>query len=600
MDNKNLEKIRHSLAHLMAMAILEKFPNAKLGIGPTIENGFYYDFGGISISPEDLPKLEKRIRELIKQNLKFKKEIITSTEAKKLFKNQPYKLELIKEIQKTKKPILIYKTFGNKSIIHNSQFIIPFIDLCAGPHIKSTKEINPDAFKLTKIAGAYWQRSEKNQMLTRIYGVAFETKKELEDYLKKMELAEKCDHRNIGEKLGLFMVDEQIGKGLPLWLPKGYAIRKKLEDYIYEIEKENGYLHVLTPQIAKEDLYKKSGHLAHYKDDMYAPITIDNEKYYLRPMNCPHHHSIYKHGKRSYRELPLRIAEFGTVYRYERSGVLSGLIRVRGFTQNDAHIYATEENLEKEIVSILDLHKKVFDDFGIKDYWYRLSLPDFKNPRTKTKFGAGHSKEKEIWKRGENVLKKSLQNMGHKFVEAIGEATFYGPKIDIQMKDLYGKEDTIATIQVDYYSAPKFNLSYIAQDGKEKPAIVIHRAIFGSFDRFFAFLIEKTCGNLPLWLAPVQVKILAISEKQNDYAEKILKELKDNGIDVELAPSDETLGKRIREAEMQKIPYILIIGDKESQNNSVNIRHYKRGQEGEIKIEKLIEKIKREVLDKVI
>lgn len=600
MDNKNLEKIRHSLAHLMAMAILEKFPNAKLGIGPTIENGFYYDFGGISISPEDLPKLEKRIRELIKQNLKFKKEIITSTEAKKLFKNQPYKLELIKEIQKTKKPILIYKTFGNKSIIHNSQFIIPFIDLCAGPHIKSTKEINPDAFKLTKIAGAYWQRSEKNQMLTRIYGVAFETKKELEDYLKKMELAEKCDHRNIGEKLGLFMVDEQIGKGLPLWLPKGYAIRKKLEDYIYEIEKENGYLHVLTPQIAKEDLYKKSGHLAHYKDDMYAPITIDNEKYYLRPMNCPHHHSIYKHGKRSYRELPLKIAEFGTVYRYERSGVLSGLIRVRGFTQNDAHIYATEENLEKEIISILDLHKKVFDDFGIKDYWYRLSLPNFKNPRTKTKFGAGHSKEKEIWKRGENVLKKSLQNMGHKFVEAIGEATFYGPKIDIQMKDLYGKEDTIATIQVDYYSAPKFNLSYIAQDGKEKPAIVIHRAIFGSFDRFFAFLIEKTCGALPLWLAPVQVKILAISEKQNDYAEKILKELKDNGIDVELAPSDETLGKRIREAEMQKIPYILIIGDKESQNNSVNIRHYKRGQEGEIKIEKLIEKIKREVLDKVI
>ena len=600
MDNKNLEKIRHSLAHLMAMAILEKFPNAKLGIGPTIENGFYYDFGGISISPEDLPKLEKRIRELIKQNLKFKKEIITSTEAKKLFKNQPYKLELIKEIQKTKKPILIYKTFGNKSIIHNSQFIIPFIDLCAGPHIKSTKEINPDAFKLTKIAGAYWQRSEKNQMLTRIYGVAFETKKELEDYLKKMELAEKCDHRNIGEKLGLFMVDEQIGKGLPLWLPKGYAIRKKLEDYIYEIEKENGYLHVLTPQIAKEDLYKKSGHLAHYKDDMYAPITIDNEKYYLRPMNCPHHHSIYKHGKRSYRELPLKIAEFGTVYRYERSGVLSGLIRVRGFTQNDAHIYATEENLEKEIISILDLHKKVFDDFGIKNYWYRLSLPNFKNPRTKTKFGAGHSKEKEIWKRGENVLKKSLQNMGHKFVEAIGEATFYGPKIDIQMKDLYGKEDTIATIQVDYYSAPKFNLSYIAQDGKEKPAIVIHRAIFGSFDRFFAFLIEKTCGALPLWLAPVQVKILAISEKQNDYAEKILKELKDNGIDVELAPSDETLGKRIREAEMQKIPYILIIGDKESQNNSVNIRHYKRGQEGEIKIEKLIEKIKREVLDKVI
>ncbi len=582
MDNKNIEKNRHSLAHLMAMAVLEKFPKAKLGIGPTIENGFYYDFDGISLSLEDLPKLEKQIRELIKQNLQFKKEVISPVAAKKLFKNQPYKLELIKDIQKTKKPILIYKTGNN------------FTDLCAGPHIKSAKEINPDAFKLTKIAGAYWHGDEKNQMLTRVYGIAFETKKELDEYLKKMELAEKCDHRNIGERLGLFMIDEQIGKGLPLWLPKGYAIRKKLEDYIYEIEKENGYLHVLTPQIAKEELYKKSGHLAHYKDDMYAPITIDNERYYLRPMNCPHHHSIYKHGKRSYRELPLRIAEFGTVYRYERSGVLSGLIRVRGFTQNDAHIYATEENLEKEIISILDLHKKVFDDFNIKDYWYRLSLPDFKN---KEKFG--DVKNRKIWETGASILKKSLKNLGYKFTEAIGEATFYGPKIDIQMKDLYGKEDTIATIQVDYYSAPKFNLSYIAQDGKEKPAIVIHRAIFGSFDRFFAFLIEKTCGALPLWLAPVQVKILAISEKQNDYAEKILKELKDNGIDAELAPSDETLGKRIREAEMQKIPYILVVGEKEQTANTVAIRP-RNGNQEISDLKNFIEKIKKEIKDKVI
>ncbi len=361
-----LEQIRHSLAHLLAMAILEKYPKAKFSIGPTIENGFYYDFDNISLSPEDLPKLEKRMRELIKQNLKFKKEIVSSFAAKKLFKDQPYKLELIKEIQKSKKPISTYKTY--QLPITNYQFT----DLCAGPHIKSTSEINPDAFKLTKIAGAYWRGDEKNPMLTRIYGVAFETKKELEDYLKQIELAEKCDHRNIGAKLGLFMIDEQIGKKLPLWLPKGYAIRKKLEDYIYEIEKENGYLHVLTPHLAKENLYKTSGHLAHYKNDMYAPIEIEGEKYYLRPMNCPHHHSIYKHGKRSYRELPLRIAEFGTVYRYERSGVLSGLIRVRGFTQNDAHIYATEENLEKEIISILNLHKKVFDDFEIKDYWYSL------------------------------------------------------------------------------------------------------------------------------------------------------------------------------------------------------------------------------------
>ncbi|MEK7062396.1 MAG: threonine--tRNA ligase, partial [Patescibacteria group bacterium] len=374
---------------------------------------------------------------------------------------------------------------------------------------------------------------------------------------------------------------------------KGYAIRKKLEDYIYEIEKQNGYLHVLTPQIAKEELYKKSGHLAHYKDDMYAPIEIDNEKYYLRPMNCPHHHSIYKHGKRSYRELPLRIAEFGIVYRHERSGVLSGLIRVRGFTQNDAHIYATEENLEKEIISILNLHKKVFDDFNIKDYWYRLSLPDFKN---KEKFG--DVKNRKTWEIGAAILKKSLKNLGHKFTEAVGEASFYGPKIDIQMKDLYGKEDTIATIQIDYYSAAKFNLSYIDKDGKEKPAIVIHRAIFGSFDRFFAFLIEKTCGNLPLWLAPLQVKILAVSEKHNDYAKIILEELIKNNIDAELAASDETLGKRIRETEMQKIPYILIVGDKEIQNQTVNVRH--RDQTEEIKINELIEKIKKEIKNKTI
>ncbi|MEK7593093.1 MAG: threonine--tRNA ligase, partial [Patescibacteria group bacterium] len=400
-NNDNLEKIRHSLAHLMAMAVLEKYPKTKLGIGPTIENGFYYDFDKISITNADLPELEKKIKELIKKDLKFKKEIISPAAAKKLFKNQIYKLELIKELQsasrRAKKPITIYKTCSD---IRCQVSGVKFTDLCAGPHIKSTSEINPDAFKLTKIAGAYWRGDEKNPMLTRIYGIAFETKKELNEYLKMTELAEKCDHRNIGEKLGFFMIDEEIGKGLPLWLPKGYAIRKKLEDYIYNIEKQNGYLHVLTPQIAKDELYKKSGHLAHYKDDMYAPIVIDNEKYYLRPMNCPHHHSIYKHGKRSYRELPLRIAEFGTVYRYERSGVLSGLIRVRGFTQNDAHIYATQENLEQEIAAVLNLHKKVFDDFDIKDYWYRLSLPNFSASGGKNKEKFGDVKNKKNWETG--------------------------------------------------------------------------------------------------------------------------------------------------------------------------------------------------------
>ncbi len=577
------EKTKHSLAHLLAMAVLEKFPKAKLGIGPAIENGFYYDFdfGKDKVNESELLFFEKRVCELIKQNLPFKKEIISPAAAKKLFKNQSYKLKLIKDVQKTKKPISIYKTGGD------------FADLCAGPHIKSTSEINPDAFKLTKIAGAYWKGDEKNPMLTRIYGAAFNTKKELDDYLKLQEEAEKRDHRILGEKLDLFMIDEKIGKGLPLWLPKGYFIRRQLEDYIYNLEKENGYQHVLTPHLAKEELYKTSGHLSHYKDDMYAPIDIEGEKYYLKPMNCPHHHSIYKRRLKSYRDLPLKIAEFGTVYRFERSGVLSGLIRVRGFTQNDAHIYTTPEKLEEELINILRLHKKVFQDFNISDYWFRLSLPDFKN---KKKYG--DVKNKKMWQTGANALKNALKKLNLEFVEAPGEATFYGPKIDIQTKNIYGKEDTIATVQVDYYSAAKFYLSYIDKDNKEKPPVIVHRAIFGSFDRFFAFLLEKTAGCLPLWLSPVQARIINIGLNHENYAEEILKKFKENNIRAELI-SEETVGKRIREAEIQKIPYILVVGNKEIQNKTVNVRHFSRGQEGEIKIDELIEKIKKEIKNKI-
>ncbi|MEK7149677.1 MAG: threonine--tRNA ligase [Patescibacteria group bacterium] len=582
MDKRNqIEKIRHSLAHLLAMAVLKKHPYAKLGIGPIIENGFYYDFnfGKEIFSDKDLPELEKIIKEFIKEGLVFKKEKIKYEEAKKFFSEQPYKLELIEELNTSKNPITIYKS-GD------------FTDLCAGPHVKSTKEINPDAFKLIRIAGAYWRGSEKNPMLTRIYGVAFETKQELDDYLKLQEEIEKRDHRILGEKLDLFMIDEKIGKGLPLWLPKGYFIRRQLEDYIYNLEKENGYQHVLTPILAKENLYKTSGHLAHYKDDMYSPIEIEGEKFYLRPMNCPHHHSIYSHKIRSYRDLPLRIAEFGNVFRFERSGVLSGMIRARGFTQNDAHIYASQKHLEKEIESILNLHNKVFKDFKISDYWYRLSLPDFKN---KEKFG--DIKNKKMWDDGADILRKVLEKLNLKFVEAVGEATFYGPKIDIQIKNVHGKEDTIATIQVDYYSADKFNLSYIDKDGKEKPPVIIHRAIFGSFERFFALLLEKTAGHLLLWLSPVQTTIINVGETHKKYAEEIFNLLKAEGIRAEFLNED-TVGKRIREAEIQKIPYILVVGDKEVKNKTVNVRHYKEGQKGEISLEELVGKIKKEIEEK--
>jgi len=578
----NVENIRHSLSHLLAMAVLEKFLKTELGIGPTIENGFYYDFGGIKISETDLPELEKKIRELIKQNLKFEKKFVSFVETKKIFSGQQYKLELIKELNKNKEKISVYQS-GD------------FTDLCAGPHVISSSEINPDAFKLTKLAGAYWRGNEKNPMLTRVYGVAFETKKELEDYLKMLEIAEKCDHRVLGEKLDLFMVDEEIGKGLPLWLPNGYFVRRKLENFMAELEEKNGYKYVLTPILAKEDLYKKSGHLTHYKDDMYAPIEIENERYYLKPMNCPHHHSIYKRSKRSYRELPLRLAEFGHVHRFERSGALSGLIRVRGFTQNDSHIYTDEANLEKEIVNVIKLTREVYDVFGIKDYWFRLSLPDFKN---KEKYG--DIKNKEMWEQGSAILRKALKNSGHKFAEAIGEATFYGPKIDIQTKNIYGKEDTLSTVQIDYYSASRFNLYYTDKNNKEKPVIVVHRAIMGSFDRFTAFLIEKTCGNLPLWLSPVQAVILPISEKQNSYAEKILGEMKHENIRIEIPDSNETLGKRIREAELKKIPYILVVGDKEIAANSVSVRQRIKGDLGALKLSEIIEKLKKEISEKTI
>lgn len=577
----NIEHIRHSLAHVLAAAVLQKFPHAKLGVGPVIENGFYYDILlPRPLKAEELPELEKTMKNIVKKNLDFIGREITLKEGEELFKDQPFKKELLGEFAAQNLKLTAYKT-GN------------FLDLCRGGHVKNTSEIDPEAFKLVKLAGAYWRGDENNPQLQRVYGVAFETKKELDDHLALLALAEKNDHRVLGERLDFFMIDEEIGRGLPLWLPNGYAVRHKIEEYMHNLEKGGGYLHVLTPHIAKEDLYKKSGHLAHYKEDMYAPMQIDNEKYYLRPMNCPHHHAIYKHHKRSYRELPLRIAEFGTVYRYERSGVLSGLIRTRSFTQNDSHIYTDEKHLEKEVVAVLGMHKKVFNDFHIKDYWYRLSLPDFAN---KEKYG--DVENKEMWEKGAATLRKALKDTKHKFVEGVGEASFYGPKIDIQIKNILGKEDTIATVQVDYYSAGRFHLSYVDETGAEKPTIIVHRAILGSFERFIAFLIEKSGGNLPLWLLPEQVRILAVSAKQKAYAKAVLKQLTDAGIAATCGKTDETLGKRIREAEMKKVPYVLIVGDKETKSKSVAVRKRDKGDMGAIKLEKFIGRVTAEIKTK--
>jgi threonyl-tRNA synthetase len=587
--SNNLEILRHSTAHVLAAAVLEMFPEAKFGIGPAIENGFYYDFDlPRTLIPEDLPILEEKMKDIIKANRKFERAEIRFDEAIRDFEkvNQSYKVELIKDLQKnqsTNKPInqlTIYKTGS-------------FIDLCSGPHIDSTGKIPADAIRLTKIAGAYWKGDEKNKMLQRIYGVAFSSKKELAEYLNMLEEAEKRDHRKLGKDLKLFMISDEIGKGLPLWLPNGAFIRKKLEDYMYEIEQKNGYSFVYTPVLAHENLYKKSGHLAHYKDDMYNPIDIEGEKYYLKPMNCPHHHIMFRNELRSYRDLPIRYSDFSPIHRFERSGVLTGLIRARCFSQNDSHIYCSRQQVKNELKNILELFRKVYIDFNITGYWFRLSLPDFND---KKKYG--DIENKKLWEESAEYARTALKESGEKFEEVVGEAAFYGPKIDVQIKNVTGKEDSIATMQIDFYSPERFDLEFINDKGEKERPVIIHKAIMGSFDRFFAFLVEQTAGTFPVWLSPVQVIILPVSEKFKDYAKNVETQFIASNIRVAVDDSDESLGKRIRETEKQKIPYMVVVGEKEEKDNLVAIR--KRGQKEQavMKVDEFIERIKKEIDEK--
>lgn len=606
-NKTDLETLRHSTAHILASAVLEMFPEAKFGMGPAIENGFYYDFElPRTLIPEDLPILEEKMKVVIKADHKFEQAEISAKEATADFKKlrQDYKLELIDDLEKPARNATPARQpdgshGGGHSVAggENQKICIykadHFVDLCAGPHIESTGGVNPEAFKLTKISGAYWKGNEKNKQLQRIYGVAFETKKELDEYLQMQEEAEKRDHRKLGKELKLFMISEEVGKGLPLWLPNGAFIRKKLEDYMYEIEKENGYSFVYTPVLAHENLYKKSGHLAHYKDDMYNPIDIEGEKYYLKPMNCPHHHIMYKNDQKSYRDLPIRFSDFSPLHRFERSGVLTGLIRARCFSQNDSHIYCAQEQVKDELKNVLDLFKKVYSDFNIKDYWFRLSLPDFNNTE---KFG--DIKNKEIWDKSIEFARQVLVESKEKFIETEGEATFYGPKIDIQIKNVHGKEDTIATMQVDFYMPEKFNLEFINSNGKKERPVIIHKSIMGSFDRFFAFLVEQTAGAFPLWLSPVQIMLIPVSEKFNDYAEKVNSVLLENNIRSEVNNKAESLGKRISEAEKQKIPYMVVVGEKEMQSDSVAVRSRDDKKQSVLKLDEFVEKIKKEIEEK--
>ncbi len=565
-----IETIRHSLSHIMAYSVRELFSNVKFGIGPAIENGFYYDFSVQNLTELSLPKIEAKMREIIKQDIKFTKKNASKIAAKKSFKEQPFKLELIKELPG--KTVTIYESNG-------------FTDLCAGPHIKSTKEIPIDGFKLTKVAGAYWRGSEKNPMLTRIYGVAFQTKKELDDYLLLQAEAEKRDHRILGQKLGLFVFSDLVGKGLPLFTEKGSIIRRELERFVVNEEIKRGYKHVYTPELAKVELYKTSGHYPYYKDSMYPVMKIDEEELILRPMTCPHHFQLFASQPRSYRELPFRIAELAKQFRYEKSGELTGLIRVRSFCLADAHIICQKDQATDEINRVLDLIEYVAKTLGLEigvNYRYRLSLGDRKDAKK-------YYKDDAAWIFAENVLRSVLTQRKAPFFEAEKEAAFYGPKIDVQMKNFAGKEDTAFTIQYDFVMPKRFKLTYIDQDGKEKEPIVIHRSSIGAIERTMAFLLEHYAGALPFWLSPVQICIIPIADRHLPYAQRVKEEL--NSFRVEISDKQETLGKKIREAEMQKIPYILVIGDKEITSNSVGVRERGKGDLGIVTLDNFIKNI---------
>src|SRR5579872_627482 len=553
-----LEVYRHSTAHLLAAAVLELFPETKLGIGPPIESGFYYDFQRDQpFTQEDLEKIEKRMWEIQARDLPYERKYTKKEEGLKLYADQPMKVELITE---RAGEIFSEYTLGPH-----------FIDFCRGPHVPSTRRIK--AFKLLSVAGAYWKGSEKNQQLQRIYGTAFFSQKDLEDYLNRLEEARKRDHRKLGRELELFTVNETVGAGLPLWLPKGATIRRILEEYILEKEREQGYQHVYTPDLAKIDLYKRSGHWEHYHDDMFPPMELEHEEMVLRPMNCPHHILIYESKKRSYRELPVKLAELGTMYRYERSGVLSGLSRVRCMTLNDAHIFCTPDQIKDEFSSVMQLVERAYRDLGITKYRYRLSLRDKANKEK-------YVDNDEMWALGERVLREALDSLGLPYVEARGEAAFYGPKLDIQLADVMGHEETYSTIQVDFHLPNQFGLGYVGPDGKDHRPVMIHRAIISTMERMVSYLIELYAGAFPVWLAPVQAAVLPITDRQLDYARQVRNRLAAAGIRVTVDDRNEKVNLKIREAQLQKVPFMLVVGDREAEAGQVAVRNRKRGDLG--------------------
>ncbi|HAR4833996.1 TPA: threonine--tRNA ligase [Staphylococcus aureus] len=549
-----LEVLRHSTAHLMAHAIKRLYGNVKFGVGPVIEGGFYYDFDiDQNISSDDFEQIEKTMKQIVNENMKIERKVVSRDEAKELFSNDEYKLELIDAIPEDEN-VTLYSQ-GD------------FTDLCRGVHVPSTAKIKE--FKLLSTAGAYWRGDSNNKMLQRIYGTAFFDKKELKAHLQMLEERKERDHRKIGKELELFTNSQLVGAGLPLWLPNGATIRREIERYIVDKEVSMGYDHVYTPVLANVDLYKTSGHWDHYQEDMFPPMQLDEtESMVLRPMNCPHHMMIYANKPHSYRELPIRIAELGTMHRYEASGAVSGLQRVRGMTLNDSHIFVRPDQIKEEFKRVVNMIIDVYKDFGFGDYSFRLS---YRDPEDKEKY----FDDDDMWNKAENMLKEAADELGLSYEEAIGEAAFYGPKLDVQVKTAMGKEETLSTAQLDFLLPERFDLTYIGQDGEHHRPVVIHRGVVSTMERFVAFLTEETKGAFPTWLAPKQVQIIPVNvDLHYDYARQLQDELKSQGVRVSIDDRNEKMGYKIREAQMQKIPYQIVVGDKEVENNQVNVRQY--------------------------
>jgi len=558
MDSEQLYKIRHSLAHVMAQAVLQIRPKAKLAFGPPIDNGFYYDFDlETPLTPEDFADIEKRMRRIIQEKQQFTEEKKTAAEALKFLEAQgeQYKVEYAKElIEKGETEIGFYQNGS-------------FVDMCRGPHVEHTGQLTQDGFKLDSIAGAYWRGSEKNKQLTRLYALCFENKKALKEYIEQRELAKQRDHRKLGTELELFTIEDRVGPGLILWLPNGTIIKDQLEKYAEELEFQAGFQRVCTPHISKQNIYYTSGHLPYYKDTMFPPMQLeDEEPYYLKPMNCPHHHLIFGHRPRSYRELPLRLAEYGSCYRFEESGALSGLLRVRMLSMNDAHIYCQPEKIEEEIRAVLEMSSNYYKKFRL-GYHLRLSLHD---PKNKEKY----LDNPQAWEFCEQVLKKVLDESGEKYEIGEGEAAFYGPKIDFQLSNVIGRSETASTVQLDFAGAERFQLTYIAEDGKEHRPYIIHRAPLSTHERFLAFLIENCGGAFPTWMSPVQVKVVPVGESFNDYAVKVQKALFGQMVRAEADLSTESFNKKVRNAVTSKTPNILIVGAKEQEEETITWRRY--------------------------